>query len=531
MSAAITTALLAACGDDESEDADDGSGQAPASGTGTTATSEDEPSGDGDASAMLERVVIGLGADARTMMPNAVVDATTSWQLSHIFDTVLERDPDNNFEIGPWLAELTNIDDLTWELKIVNPDIKFHNGEPLDAEAIKAGLDFAQDPANESHYLERYAQISEIIIDDPLTLTLKTSEPFPIMPDRLSALYPIPPKYLEEHGAEHVSQNPIGTGPFKFVEWVRDERLVLERNPDYWHNDVMVNEVEFRYSPEFSSRLSALLAGEIDIIKDVTVDAMARVNDSGEARTEEIPSSRINYIALVNNREDSVFTDVRVRQAINYAVDVDAIIDGIFQGHATRMAGALSEVNPEVNPAIEPYPYDPDKALELFAEAGVDPTSLVIQLDSPQGRYPMDTDAAQAIAAELGKIGITVEVQYSEWGTHLDNIVNRRTGDMFYLGWGPALDAQGTLQFLFVGDSTYSGYGDPELEEKIHEAAQTVDPEARQALWDEIQVAVHEDAGWLFLWQQHDIYGVASEIDWKPRLDEKLWMGDAQPAP
>jgi peptide/nickel transport system substrate-binding protein len=208
---------------------------------------------------------------------------------------------------------------------------------------------------------------------------------------------------------------------------------------------------------------------------------------------------------------------------------VDAIINGIFQGNATKMAGALSEVNADVNPDIEPYPYDPDRALELLDEAGIDPNELEITMDAPQGRYPMDRDAAQAIAAELGRIGITVNVQYNEWGTHLDKIVNRETGDMFYLGWGPALEAQGTIEFLFVGDSTYSGFGDDELEERIREAAQTVDEDQRRELWNEIQETIWEDAGWLFLWQQHDVYGVAEHVDWQPRADEFMWMGDARP--
>jgi peptide/nickel transport system substrate-binding protein len=301
----------------------------------------------------------------------------------------------------------------------------------------------------------------------------------------------------------------------------------MERNPDYWRNPVQVDAVEFRYIPEFSSRLSALLAGEIDIMKDVPVDSIDTVNNGNEATAEEIESSRINYVALVNNRDGSVMADKRIRLAVNYAVDVDAIIKGVFQGHATRMAGALSHLNPDVNTEIKPYTNDPDKAKALLKEAGVD--KLDVTMDAPQGRYPMDTDAAQAIASYLGEVGINVKVQYNEWGTHLDKIVNRRTGDMFYLGWGPALDAQGTLQFLFTGDSTYSGYTNKDVEATIATASKTVDPAKRKQLWDQVQQMVYDDAGWLFLWQQHDIYGVANEIDWQPRPDEFVWMGGAKP--
>jgi peptide/nickel transport system substrate-binding protein len=495
---------------DESDDEDEDDG--------------DEPSGD-----RVDRITIGIGADALTLMPTAIVDWTTGIMISHIYDRTVNYDPDNNFEVGEWLCTIEVIDELTWELQLVDDNIQFHNGEVLTSEHFQVLMDWVQDPDNESHYLERFEPVEEIEIIDDLTWRVHTSEPFPILPTRLVALEPVPLEYWEEVGDEELANNPVGTGPFTFNEWVRDERLLLDRNPDYWKHDVQVDQVEFRFMPEFSSRLSALLAGEIQIVKDVPIDALNTVEDNDEARIESIPSSRVNYVALVNNREGSVFEDVRVRQAINYAVDVDAIIDGIFQGEATKMAGVLSEVNANVNPDIEPYPYDPDRALELLEEAGIDPNELEITLDAPQGRYPMDADAAQAIAAELGRLGITVNVQYNEWGTHLDKIVNRETGDMFYLGWGPALEAQGTIEFLFVGDSTYSGFGDPEIEEMIFEAGRTVDPDEAQEKWDELQEILHEQAGWLFLWQQHDIYGVAENVEWAPRADEFMWMGDAGP--
>ena len=477
----------------------------------------------------LEKVAIALGADPRTLMHNAIVDWTAVVQIEHIYEPALLHDPTEEYRIGPWLTTLANLDELTWELKLVKPDLTFHNGHVLDASAFKAAIDWAKDPAHESHYLERWEVMSEVTVVDPQTLRIKTAEPFPIIDQRLREVHPIDPKYLQEVGAEKMAEQPIGTGPFKFVEWKRGERLVLERNPYYWHNRLQVDRVEFRFIPEFSSRLSALLAEEIEIVKDVPVDSIDTVKNSGVARIEAIPSSRVNYVALVNNREDSVLNDVRIRRAINYGVDVDAIIDGVFQGQATRMAGPLSQLNPDVNPEIKPYPYDPEKAQALLKEAGYEPGQLEIVMDAPQGRYPMDTDAAQAIAASLGAIGINVQVQYNEWGTHLDKIVNRRTGDMFYLGWGPALEAYGTLAFLFVGESTYSGYTNPEVEAKIAEASKTVDPAARRQLWNDVQQMVYDDAGWLFLWQQHDIYGVANKVAWTPRPDEFLWMGDAGP--
>jgi peptide/nickel transport system substrate-binding protein len=476
--------------------------------------------------ATLDRVSVGLGADPLSLMPNAIVDWTTNIQVAHLFDRTMNFDPDQNYAVGPWLCELENLDDLTWELTLVRDDITFHSGNPLTANDFKAAIDWALDPANESHYLERWEQFVEVNVIDDMTFQIVTQDPFPLITQRLAELHPMDSVLFDEVGYDEYIANPSGTGPFKFVEWVRGEYLLLERNENYWRNDVNVQEVEFRFSPEFSTRLASLLAGELDVVKDIPVDSIPNVEESGTARVEAIPSSRVNYVALVNNREDSVFTDVRLRQAVNHAVDVQGIIDGIFQGQATRMAGALSGLNPEVNADLQPYEYNPDRARELIAEAGY-ADGLEVTMDAPQGRYPMDTDAAQAIAASLADVGITVNVQYNEWGTHLDKIVNRQTGDMFYLGWGPALDAMGTLAYLFVGDSTYSSYTNPEVEEMINEAVETVDPEARQDLWNQVQQIVYDEAGWLFLWQQHDIYGVANNIAWMPRADEFMWFGEA----
>ncbi len=509
--------------DDVADDADDVDDEDP---DDTDDDVDDEP-----ADGRVPKITVGLGADALTLMPASIIDWTTGIQISHIYDRTVNYDPDENFAIGDWLCSLEVIDDLTWELQLVQDDIEFHNGEILTSEHFVALLEWNLDEANESHYFERFNQIEEIEVIDDQTFRLITTEPYPILDERLTALEPISLEHWEEVGDDEITSNPVGTGPFVFNEWVRDEHLLLDRNPDYWKHDVQVDQVEFRYIPEFSSRLAAMLAGEIEIVKDVPIDDMERIEDSDEARIESVPSSRVNYVALVNNREGSIFEDQRVRQAFNYAVDVDAIIDGIFQGNATRMYGPLSEVNAHYNPAVEDngYSYDPDRAIELLEEAGLNPEEIEITLDAPQGRYPMDTDAAQAIAAELGRIGITVNVQFNEWGTHLDKIVNRETGDMFYLGWGPALQAQGTIQDLFVGDRTYSGFDVPELTEMINEAILIVDPDEAQEMWDELQIRIVEEAGWLFLWQQHDIYAVANHVEWEPRADEFMWMGDARP--
>jgi peptide/nickel transport system substrate-binding protein len=172
---------------------------------------------------------------------------------------------------------------------------------------------------------------------------------------------------------------------------------------------------------------------------------------------------------------------------------------------------------------------DPARAQALFKEAGVDPTRLALTLDTPSGRYPLDKDVSLAIAAQLQRLGIKTNVVVNEWGTHLDKIKNRNTGDLFFLGWGPALHGQGTMQPLFLADQTYSSYGNNKtIDDKIARAQTIMEPRARAEAYADLQKVVHDEAPWVFLWQQHDLYGVASTVEWTPRADEKVWMYDAK---
>ena len=480
--------------------------------------------------ARTKEVVIGLGAEPRTMLAVTIVDWTTNNMLEHIYDRLLDRDP-KTFKPRPMLAESWRIvNDTTWEFKL-RKGVKFHNGEPFTAHAVKATIDYALDPANKSHFTAAayWGLVKEVQVVDDFAVRFLTKQPWPNLIDSASLTNSLimPAKVLRELGPAKLAEKPIGTGPFRFVEWKRDERLVLERNPDYWQGPADVSRLTFRFIPEFSARMAALLSGEIDIMKDVPPHAVEAVERSGRARLRSTVSSRINYLALVNLKPGPM-QDVRVRRAMNHAVDVDELIKQVLKGRATRMCGPMAPANVDYAP-VECYKHDQARALALLKEVGQDPAKLELTLDTPSGRYPLDKDVSLAIAAQLQRLGIKVNVVVNEWGTHLDKIKNRNTGDMFFLGWGPALHGQGTMQPLFLADQTYASYGNNAmLSEKISRASTLLDPKARAEAYAELQRLVHDEAPWVFLWQQHDLYGVAGRVEWSPRADEKVWMYDAK---
>jgi peptide/nickel transport system substrate-binding protein len=477
-----------------------------------------------------KEVVVGLGAEPRTLLGVTIVDWTTNNMLEHIYDRLLDRDA-KTFKPKPMLAtEWKIVNDTTWEFKL-RRNVKFHNGEPFTAASVKATIDYALDPANKSHFAAAayWGLVKEVQVVDDYTVRFVTKQPWPNLADSAASTNSLimPAKALKELGLAKLAEKPIGTGPFKFVEWRRDERLVLERNPDYWQGPADVSRVTFRFIPEFSARMAALLSGEIDVMKDVPPHAVEAIERSGRAKLRATVSSRINYLALVNLKPGPM-QDVRVRRAMNHAVDVDELIKQVLKGRATRMCGPLAPANVDYAP-VDCLKHDPPRALALFKEAGVDPKTLSLTLDTPSGRYPLDKDISLAIGAQLQRLGIKTNVIVNEWGTHLDKIKNRNTGDMFFLGWGPALHGQGTMQPLFLADQTYSSYGNnTTIDAKIARAGTLLDPKARAEAYAELQRLVQAEAPWVFLWQQHDLYGVAQTVEWTPRADEKVWMYDAK---
>jgi peptide/nickel transport system substrate-binding protein len=486
------------------------------------------PPGTAQDRARTREIVVGLGAEPRTMLAVTIVDWTTNTQLEHIYDRLLDRDP-KTLKPKPMLATGWKVvNDTTWEFTL-RPGVKFHNGEPFTAQSVKATMEYLQDKANKTHYAAYWKQVKEVQVVNDSTVRFLTDGPWPSLIDRVSLtdFLVMPAKALRELGPDRLKDKPIGTGPFRFVEWKRDERLVLERNPDYWAGPADVSRVTFRFIPEFSARLAALLSGEIDIMKDVPPHAVETVDRSGRAKVRSAVSSRINYLAL-QALKPGPMQDVRVRRAMNHAVDVDELIAKVLRGHATRMCGPMAPANTDYS-KVECYQHDPARAAALFKEAGHDPARLQLTLDTPSGRYPLDKDVVLALAAQLQRLGITVNVVVNEWGTHLDKIKNRSTGDLFYLGWGPALYGQGTFEPLFKADQTYSSYGNNKaVDEKIARAITLVEPKARAAAYAELQQLLHDEAPWVFLWQQHDLYGVANQVEWSPRPDEKVWMYDAR---
>lgn len=478
-------------------------------------------SGDGGGEPTVLRVA--LPADIQGLNPAQVFDATTSYgPLRNIYDPLFFMDREQ--KPIPWLATgYKLIDDLTWEISL-REGVRFHNGEPFNAEAVKFTFDYIMHPANNSQLLPYIEAVESVEVVDEYTVRIKTSRPEPTLPLNLNIIYIIPPEYTREHGADHLAANPVGTGAFKFVEWVPGERLVLEANPDYFMGSPAVDRVEFRPIAEPSSRMAAVVSGEVDLALSIPPQFVPEIEAAGR-KVVSVPGRRVVLIALDQINEGPM-QDVRVRQAINHAVDVDLIIDQILGGFATRMPGPLPVVNAHYVD-IEPYAYDPERARQLLAEAGY-ADGLKLTLHTPEGRYLNDREVAEAVANQLRKVGIDVEVQVHEWVNFLEKVRAYEAGDMHLIGRSDRFFDGGIMVDWFACGKTYVTYCDEALDQRLFEAASIIDPEERAAAMAELQRVIQEQAPWLFLYQQHDVYALSESLQWEPRVDEMLTLWEAK---
>ncbi len=471
-------------------------------------------------------IIIAQGVDATTLDPNMHAETPTNNVNIQIYDSLLMRDSDG--ELFPGLAEsYENLDDNTWEFKL-REDVYFHNGEAFDAEAVKFTLDRILDPENSSPQYSHISAIDEVRVVDAHTVHIVTSKPFPTLPSQLVARQIVPPKYTSENGADHLASNPVGTGPYRFVEWVRDEKITLTANEDYWRGMPSIKDVVFRVVPETSTRMAELQTGAVDIIVNVPPHQAESLESSDATYVSRAPSSRVIFVGMVTTQPGPL-EDVRVRQALNYGIDVDAIVDNVLMGNGIPLASQpVAEIHHGFDENLAPYPHDPERARELLEEAGYG-DGLRLSMDSPSGRYLMDRETSQAVAGQLEAIGVDLDLNIQEWGVYVDKIMSRQLTDLFLLGWGNAtFDADATLYPFFRSGQQFCYFESEEMDEKLDAVRETMDMDLRAERFNEIMGVLSEEAPWIFLHQQMDVYGVSDRVEWTARPDELIHAFDAR---
>ncbi len=471
------------------------------------------------------KIVIAYGIAILTLDPQKHDATVFESNLRNMYEPLITLSADLT-KLEPLLAtSFTRLNELTVQFKL-RQGVRFHNGEELDAQAVKFTVERALNPETKAPLFTTYQPIARADIVDKFTVNVVTKKPDPMLLRRMSSFHMniIPPKYFSTTPVDELARKPVGTGPYKFVSWVKDGDLVMEVNPDYWGPKASINRVIVRTIPEAGTRVAALLAGDADIITAVWPDEIDRINRSGRARAITLPGNRVAFYMISVRKEP--MNNKLVRQAINYASNMDGIIKAILGGHGFRRAVISNPWHVGFDPTVQPYPYDPAKAKALLAQAGY-PGGVSIDMHAIQGRYPKDKEIAEALAGELGKAGIKVSLKFHEWGTWIELADASKLEGLIFASWGnPWMDADGTYYPLFRSGGRYtskwSGYKNDTLDALLEEGRTTLDEGKRREIYGRVQRLMQDDSPALFMHSLEDVYGVNQRIEWRPRSDEMV---------
>ena len=449
---------------------------------------------------------IGIGTDADTLDPAGQTTTLVQNIVNFMYQTLVYQDEKG--QVKPLLATAWNVssDGLVYTMKL-RRDVKFHDGTPFDASIVKFTMDRVLDPNVRVPLRAYITMLDRTEIIDPYTVRLVLKFPFaPFIPVlSLVSWAMVLPSAVQKYG-DKFAENPVGTGPFKFKEWVKGDRIVLERNENYWGDKATFDQVIFRIVPEAGTRVSMLLAGDVDMIYKPSPADLPKLQANPDVVVSTVDSTRTIFIAI--NNQFGPFKDKRVRQALNYAVDKESIVKNILLGLATVYDSPVPS-SFFGHASIGAYPYDPAKAKQLLKDAGY-PTGFKTVLISPSGRYTLDIQMAQAVQGYLKDVGIDAEVRTMDWPTYIATItkpLNETNVELHVLGWGPfVLDADQTLSAMF--NSAYwppqglatAFYKNVQVDKLINDARMSIDPKVRQDLYAQAQKIIMDDAPWIFMY-------------------------------
>ena len=459
-----------------------------------------EDPGDPSAEVNDHLIVVARGL-AVSMDPHMSSDMNTAYVCHQIYDTLFRMTPEN-YDVEPSLAETWDMPDTqTLNIKL-RSGIKFHNGDPLDAEAVKFSLERTMESPHVGYIVE---MIEEVVVHDELNLTIKMNVPFsPIMNN------------LAHYGTAIVNRSnseetPIGTGPFKFESIALGDRIELVRNDDYWGGTSKIRRITWRAMPEATNRLIEVETGNAHLAYDINPSDIPRVEASANLVLNRKTSLASHYLGM--HCEKPPFDDIRVRHAINYAIDIPLLSQTAYEGSGTPATGAITSVVSFAYP-IEPWPYDLDKAKALMAQAGLeDGFSVMLWYNTEDQQY---AQMATMLQNMLREINIEATIQSFEWATYLDRVLGGEQ-EMFLLSWitltGDAdyglFETQHSTQF---GMGNLVFYGDPRMDVLLEEGRSTSDPAERQAIYKEIEEIIHEASAYIYLHHGEELHATSVNL-------------------
>lgn len=438
---------------------------------------------------------------------------------------------DDEMEVQPLLAtEYTMSDDgLTYDVAL-RDDVTFHNGDPFTAADVVSTFDrIATDDelaSKQRTYINNVESVTEVSEHD-VRFTLKQPDAS-FTRTLATTIYITPAAAIDETGNVAFGQSPVGSGPFQFESWTEGDNVVLTANCDYWGEEPIPSRVEFRFISESATQISSLQSGEIDIATGVTPDLAAGLENSSDVSVQSIEGN--NTIWLSMNTLEGPLADERVRQALNYAVDKEAITEELLGGFASPVGQLYGSSIFGFSSDVDPYPYDPDRARELLEEAGYGDGELSLDFVL---YYDYLNSVQQSIASYLTNVGINVTSR-SDANFFSDTwLQNNMAPNQIFLASNTniLMDADFPLGLWFDGNRRGLYFHTPETDAAIAEARGIADPDERQRAYDALNAELYDLAPAAFLYSPEDIYGTSDRIDWVPRSDGAIYLANVTKTP
>jgi peptide/nickel transport system substrate-binding protein len=461
---------------------------------------------------VLDELVIDLSGDPDSIDP-AVAYSARDWSIVHsIYDGLVTIAEDGS--VQPLAAEsFKTIDDVTFEARL-REGLTFHDGSPVTSNAAVRGFEHLQ--GADSLVIDLFSSIVDLQRVDDLTLRIVCDQPSPWLPAQMAVWHMLLP---ENADADSITNAPVGNGPYRFVSWEKGSRIELERFDAYQPNPAkgapLANAVTYRFVPEATTRVADVVSGSTQIASEIPLDQHEAVK-SGGANVVSSPIVGSAWIRIATDTKP--FDDVRVRQALNLALDVDAMAK-VFVGEE---AHRLASIHPDdrsmgFDPNLAPYGYDPGQTKALLEEAGYgDGLDVVFEITTAASQA-----MAEAMSAQWAEAGIRAELKVSEYAAFNANWADPTAPVLKMSTWSPLYDPHTLLNLVFASEGFLSRYDNAEASELITAAGAETDPQARAEHYRQLAAVMHEDAAAIFLWNLIEGYGVREEAGaWKPRGDE-----------
>jgi peptide/nickel transport system substrate-binding protein len=493
--------------------------------------------------AWAQELTVGLGASVTSIDPHFHNLSPNSNIARHIFDRLIHTD--ERQRLTPGLAtEWKALDDTTWEFKL-RQGVKFHDGSEFTAEDVVATLKRVPWVPNSPSSFRIYTQsVVGWEIVDPYTIRLKTAKVYPLLPTDIATINIVSKKAEQAPTADFNSgKAAIGTGPFKFVEYVPGDRIVLQRNDEYWGPKPHWQKVTLKLITNNSARVAALLAGDVQLIEAVPATDYGRLKSNADVTISQVVGNRLIYLHIDSFRDQSPFVtdkagallpnnplkDPRVRRAMSKAINRQAIVDRIMDGLAIPAGGLMADGFFGTSPKLKPDAFDAEGARKLLTEAGY-PNGFGLTIHGPNDRYPNDEKVLQAVGPMFNRIGIDTKVVTMPWATFAGQSSNPTYAfSVMLVGWGADTgEVSSPLRSLLatvnreagMGGSNRGRYSNPKMDALLAQALGTVDDEKREKLLQEASEVAIGDMGLIPLHYQINVWAMRKGLTYAPRADE-----------